>query len=138
MISIGAIVGGPESSFFDGVLGEFMRHCESEGRLSGEPVTVNVVYHIHGSILPPPYEGVRAGRLSKEAKKMMVQAAVEAEVVALRDRAEVLDYIIDVADEAIGVAKGRFEQAGMAYDVQKDRAFLEGFRELVLGKDGSR
>ena len=133
MISIGAIIGGPECSFFDSVLCEFMRHCESEGHLSGESVTVNIVYHLFGLVMPPDYSGVRCATLSKPQKKLMIQAAVESEVVALRDRAEILDYIIDVADEAIGVAKDRFDRAGIEYDLQKDRAFLDNYRELILG-----
>lgn len=133
MISIGAIIGGPECAYFDQVLCEFMRHCESEAHGSGEPVKVNIVYHLHGSILPPDYTGVRSATLSKIKNTLMVQAAVESEMVALRDRKEILDYIIDVADEAIGVAKTRFERAGIEYDLQKDRTFLDNFRELALG-----
>ena len=133
MISIGAIIGGPESSFFDGILCEFMRHCESEGHLSGEPVKVNIVYHLPGSMMPPDFVGVRPAKFSRKDKKLMVQAAVESEMSTVRDRDEILDYIIDVADEAIGVAKTKFDSAKIEYDIKKDRAFLNEFRDLVLG-----
>jgi hypothetical protein len=63
----------------------------------------------------------------------MIQAAVEEEMNKVRDRNEILDYIIDVADEAIGMAKTKFESAGIQYDINKDRAFLNEFRDLVLG-----
>jgi hypothetical protein len=43
MISIGTIIGGSEAAYFDKVLCEFMRHCESEGHLSGEATKVNIV-----------------------------------------------------------------------------------------------
>jgi hypothetical protein len=134
MISIGAIIGGPESAFFDKVLCEFMRHCESEGHLSGEPVKVNIVYHLPGSIMPPDFIGVRPAKFSRTDKKLMVQAAVENEMASVRSRDEVLDYIIDVADEAIGVAKTKFDSAKIEYDIEKDREFLNAFRDLVLGK----
>jgi hypothetical protein len=133
MISIGAIIGGPESAFFDKVLCEFMRHCESEGHLSGEPVKVNIVYHLPGSIMPPDFIGVRPAKFSGKDKKLMVQAAVENEMASVRDRDEILAYIIDVADEAIGIAKTKFENAKIEYEITKDRAFLNGFRDLVLG-----
>jgi hypothetical protein len=134
MISIGAIIGGPESSFFDKILCEFMRHCESEGHLSGEPVKVNIVYHLPGSMMPPDFAGVRPAKFSRKDKKLMVQAAVGDEMATVRNRDEILDYIIDVADEAIGVAKTKFDSAGIEYDIKKDRAFLNEFRDLVLGE----
>lgn len=133
MISIGAIIGGPESSFFDRVLCEFMRHCESEGHLSGELVKVNIVYHLPGSMMPPDFIGVRPAKLSRKDKKLMVQAAVEAEMADVRDRDEILDYIIDVADEALGVAKTKFDASKINYDIKKDREFLNEFRDLILG-----
>lgn len=133
MISIGTIIGGPESAFFDRILCEFMRHCESEGHLSGEPVKVNIVYHLPGSIMPPDFIGVRPAKFSRKDKKLMVQAAVENEMASVKDRAEILDYIIDVADEAIGVAKAKFDSAKIEYDIKKDRAFLGAFRDLVQG-----
>lgn len=133
MISIGAIIGGPESAFFDKVLCEFMRHCESEGHLSGEPVKLNIVYHLPGSIMPPDFIGVRPAKFSGKDKRLMVQAAVENEMASVRDRDEILAYIIDVADEAIGIAKTKFENAKIEYEITKDRAFLNGFRDLVFG-----
>jgi hypothetical protein len=133
MITIGAIIGGSECAFFDSILCEFMRHCESEGRLSGEPVKVNIVYHLWGSVLPPDYIGLRTAKFSRKNRILMIQAAVEEEMNKVRDRNEILDYIIDVADEAIGMAKTKFESAGIQYDINKDRAFLNEFRDLVLG-----
>src|SRR5262245_41896304 len=117
MISIGAIIGGPESSFFDKVLCEFMRHCESEGHLSGEPVQINIVYHIPGSLMSPDFIGVRPAKFSRKDRKLMVQAAVEKEMTLVRDRHVVLDYIIDVADEAVGVAKTKFDSAKIQYNI---------------------
>lgn len=134
MISIGAIIGGTESAFFDRVLCEFMRHCESEGHLSGEKVKVNIVYHLPGSIMPPDFIGVRSAKFSRKDKKLMVQVAVENEMADVRDRNEILDYIIDVADEAIGVAKVKFDNAKIEYAINKDREFLNEFRDLVLGQ----
>lgn len=133
MISIGAIVGGRECAFFDRVLCEFMRHCESEGRLSGEPVTVNIVYHLPGSLVKPAFIGLRLAKLSRRDRHLMVQAAVEEEMNTVRERKEILDYIIDVADEAICIAKTKFVSSGIEYDINKDRAFLNEFRDLVLG-----
>jgi hypothetical protein len=133
MISVGAIIGGPESAFFDKVLCEFMRHCESEGHLSGEPAKVNIVYHLPGSVMPPDFAGIRPAKFSRKDQKLMIQVAVESEMASVRSRDEILDYIIDVADEAIGIAKTKFDSAKIEYDIKKDRAFLDEFRDLVLG-----
>jgi hypothetical protein len=83
--------------------------------------------------MPPDFDCVIPGKLYREEKELVVQAAVEEEWVSLRDRDRVLNYIIEVADEAIGVAKTRFERAGIDYDLTNDRAFLDRFRGLVLG-----
>ncbi|SHK46471.1 hypothetical protein SAMN02745181_3850 [Rubritalea squalenifaciens DSM 18772] len=40
---------------------------------------------------------------------------------------------MDVADEALGVAKTKLEASKIDYDLKKDRAFLNEFRDLVLG-----
>jgi hypothetical protein len=134
MISIGAIVGGPGSAFFDNILCEFMRHCESEGHLTGESVRVNIVYHMPGSILSPDFIGIRPAKFSRKEKRLMIQVAVEDEMITVRDRNEIMEYIIDVALQAIEVAKSKFESAKIGYNFSKDQAFLNEFRNLVLGK----
>lgn len=62
----------------------------------------------------------------------MIQAAVEYEMTNIRNREEILDYIIDVADEAIAVAKTKFDTSNINYDINKDREFLESFRKLAI------
>ena len=131
MLSIGAIIGGPETDFFDTVLRGFMQHCERETGWEEADVTVNIVYHLPGSIWQPDYIGVRGGRISKFEKKLMVQISVEKEWIAERDRSVVEEFIFDAADEAIGVAKTRFDKAGIDYDPGADRRYFNRWHQAA-------
>jgi hypothetical protein len=133
MLSVGAIIGGPETDFFDTVLREFMQHCEREREWEEADVTVNIVYHLPGSIWQPDYIGVRGGKLSKSEMKLMVQISVEKEWIAERDRTVVADFIFDAADEAIGIAKTRFDKAGIDYRLGADRRFLNRWHDAATG-----
>jgi hypothetical protein len=129
MISAGAIVGGPEAVFFDSVLREFMQRCEHQGTWTESNIHVNIVYHLPGSTWSPDYIGVRDAKFSRKARTLMVQIAVEDEWIRGRDRVVVEDYILDAADEAICVAKTRFDRAGIEYDLESDRQFLNRCRD---------
>jgi hypothetical protein len=131
MLSIGAIIGGPETDYFDTVLRGFMQHCEREAEWEEADVTVNIVYHLPGSVWRPDYIGVRDAKFSKAKKMLMVQISVEPEWIEERDRSVVEEFIFDTADEAIGVAKTRFERAGIDYDLGADRKFLNRWHQAA-------
>ena len=128
MISIGAVVGGPECGFFDSHLSRFMGYCEDK-RLEGtHSAEVNIVYHLPGSIAKPDYVGMRTGKFSKKELALMIQISVEEEWIASRDAEQVLRYIYETADEAIGIAESEFRKRGIDYGIEADRVFLDGWK----------
>ncbi len=50
-------MGGPEAQFIGDLLREFMLHCQSEASLGDQSATLNVVYHLPGSIYKPTFRG---------------------------------------------------------------------------------
>jgi len=129
MISIGAVIGGPECEFFDTHLSRFSRYCGENRDLGTHSAEVNIVYHLAGSIWKPDYIYMRTGKFSRKEKTLMIQISVEEEWIASRDDKTVLCYIYETADEAVGMAKGELHKHGIEYDLEADRAFLDRWKE---------
>jgi len=83
-------------------------------------------------VLKPDYIGLRSGKFSKKRRAIMVQAAVEPEFIAHPSRSVIRDYILEVAEEALGIAKRKFEDVGIPYDIEKDWAFLDSYRKRFI------
>jgi len=132
MISIGAVIGGPECAFFDPLIRRFMKYCRENAKAGAPSVTVNIVYHLPGSINKPDYLGLRIGRFSTQGHCLVVQVAVEGELISSDDEATVLQYIYDTADEALGLAKSDLERRGVQYDLEGDRKVLDSWKQTVM------
>ncbi len=132
VISVGAVIGGPECAFMDNYVRSLMRFTK-EKRLenSSSNAEVNIVFHLPGSLMKPDYIGLRTGKFSKKENTLMIQAAVEAEFIASNDDAEVISYIFEVADEAIGMAKSFFDRNDVEYDIEMDRQLLDKWKALI-------
>lgn len=130
MISIGAVIGGPECAFFDSRLRRLMRYCRENRDKGTETAEVNVVFHLPGSVIRPNYVGLRTAKFSKKEKTLMVQVSVEEEWITSTDEKTVLRYIYETTDEALGLALGEFKRRGIEYDIEVDRRFLATWKEL--------
>lgn len=76
-----------------------------EGLVS--PLSVNVVFHVEGRLLPPvAFEGVRTGSYSRKLTLLMVQAAVPREPQDDR-RGVLLSLLREAVDEAEAFARRR-------------------------------
>lgn len=129
MISIGAVVGGPECDFFRSHLSRLSRFCSenrNDGSDSGE---TNIVYHLPGSVIKPDYTGLRTAKFSKKEKTLMIQVGVEEEWIASTDDRTVLQYIYETADEALGIARGELARRGIDYELDADRRFLDRWKD---------
>jgi hypothetical protein len=131
MISIGAVVGGPECAAFDACLSRFMTYCEQHRADGTDTAEVNIVYHLPGSIWKPDYAGLRKAKFSRSEKTQMIQVSVENEWIVSSNTSAILQYIYDVADEAIGIAKGELMRRGIEYDVDADRRLLDAWKGSV-------
>lgn len=128
MISIGAVVGGPECSFFLVHLTRLMTHCNQLRIDTDSAWTINVVYHLPGSVIQPDYVGLRTGTFSRKQKLFVIQVGVEAEWIASTNSNTVLSYIHETVDEALGLAKGKLEGHGVDYDLIGARRFLDNWK----------
>jgi hypothetical protein len=135
MITVGAVIGGPECQRFDTQLRRFMRYCRENSQLGSNLAEVNIVYHLPGSIAKPDYTGVRLGRFSKAERTLMVQVGVEDEWIAAKDEEIILKYIHNSADEAIGLAKSELDRRGVPYDIEVDRRFLDSWMSDIISKE---
>jgi hypothetical protein len=59
----------------------------------------------------------------------MIQISVEAALIASTDNTEVLRYIYETADEALGMAKGELRKQGIEYDLAADRVLLDAWKD---------
>lgn len=132
MISIGVDVGGPECEAILSHVRGFMKYCKAK-RIDDDSgnAKVNIVFILPGSIHKPDFVGLRSGKFSIPEKTLMIQAAVEDEFVSAGDEKVILQYIFEVADEAIGMAKSYFDRKGVLYNLQKDRSMLDDWIESV-------
>lgn len=129
MITVGAVVGGPECAFFEDKLRRLMKYCADFTSSGEKPLEVNIVYYLPGSIYKAPQVGLRAAKFSSKEKTIMIQVSVEPEIIQLADENRVLHYIFETVDEAIGLAKSEFAKRGFDYNLEEDRRFLDTWRD---------
>lgn len=92
------------------------------------PLSVNVVFHVEGRLLPPlEYEGVRTGTLSRKTMHLMIQAAVPPEPVV--DRREVL---LGLLREAVVEAEALARHRKIADGLPGIRSILEAVAQEPL------
>jgi len=133
MISFGSIFGGPElhdSPIADTIhairlLMKKTRDLEDEGAYG----SLNIVFHVPGSILQPEFEVLRTGRFSRKEKMLMIQIAVPAEQRSSPD----LVFLLDAIREAIGMGRARFERAGIPYPEREYLATVDGIEKELTG-----
>jgi hypothetical protein len=131
VIYIGRIYGGPEldGTPVDQAIAKLVR-SRGEGKAStlGDFGSLDVVFHVAGSILQPEHKGVRTGRFSKRERMLQVQVAVPADVVALPDPYPVVARGLL---EAVRAGAPVFAKAGIPYPLDEYVAVAE--RMIRLG-----
>ena len=120
MIYIGAIFGGPEGFQLPvaRAISRLKHLCDV--RDDGDCGSVDVVFHVAGSLLKPKHIGVRTGRLSRKKRILQVQIAVPAEVASSEDAYQTL---VAWVSEALALAGPRFRRAGIPYPEEQYRAW---------------
>jgi len=129
MIYVSAILGGPElkySHFSDAmegihfpVPGEPWPKAGSApdplGRERRDPRPVgslDLVFHVPGSIIEPEHTGLRTGRFSRKARMLQIQIAVPGD---LMESPELRRFLVGSVREAIDLGESRFAKAGIPY-----------------------
>jgi hypothetical protein len=123
MIYISEILGGPElmDSRVTAAIAKLFR-LRGPGE-EGPFGSLDVVFHVGGSLIQPEFSGVRTGRFSRKRRMLQVQIAVPRDVVASDDpypflAARVLD--------AVRAGSAVSARAGIAYPEEEYVALAEG------------
>ena len=83
---------------------------------SGDFGSLDIVFHVAGSILKPEHSGVRTGRFSKRERLLQIQVAVPSEVVASQDP---YSFVARGLLEAVRAAVPVFVNAGIPYPLDE-------------------
>jgi hypothetical protein len=115
VIQISQIYGGPEvtGSKIDRVLTRVDQLVAGGGE--GPSGSLDIVFHVHGSLLAPEHSGVRTGRFSKKERMLMLQIAVPKEVVE-KDEADIEQFLLASLKEAVDMAALVFRRHKIPYD----------------------
>jgi hypothetical protein len=144
MIYVGAILGGPEVSqnpTFAHAMHGVMFPVPGEpwpqvGRASHptepyrerrdpRPVgSLDIVFHVPGSLLKPEHQGLRTGRFSTKERLFQIQIAVPE---ALMDSPHLRQFILDSIRQAIHLGAPRFAKHKIDYPLAE---YLDQVREL--------
>jgi hypothetical protein len=130
MIYIGAIFGGPELGFASPVARAIMKLQDSrDPEEEGDFGSLDIVFHVAGSLVQPEFRGVRTGSFSRKKRMLQVQIAVPAEVVASPDP---YAFVAGSLREAVRVAAPIFAKAGIRYPEEEYVAVADKLVKLGL------
>jgi hypothetical protein len=84
------------------------------------PISVNVIFHVDGRLLPNDFEGLREGRLRAKDARFNVAAAVPKHAIA--DQPEIL---ISLLREAVSAAERAGREKGIAESLPELHSLVE-------------
>jgi hypothetical protein len=122
MIYIGEILGGPElrDAPISRAIEKLYRLRGSVGK--GACGSLDLVFHVAGSLREPEFSGVRTGRFSRKERVLQVQIAVPKEIVGAEDP---YPFLAAAVLDAVRVAAPVFAKAGIAYPEAEYTAIAE-------------
>ncbi len=123
MIYIGQILGGPElrdEAPINRAIAKLNRLRGPVGE--GEFGSLDLVFHVAGSLLEPEFSGVRTGPFSRKERLLQIQIAVPKDIVASEDPYPLLATRVL---EAVRVAVPIFAKAGIPYPEAEYTAIAE-------------
>jgi len=146
MIFVGSVLGGPEleSCPFAAVLSQSQfpepgQPWPESGdapdprgyREPSDPRDVgslDVVFHLPGSLVKPDYQGLRTGRFSRSQRSLQVQIAVPQSEI---DSTDPRRFILDSIREAIHTGESRFSKAGIRYPKEEYLQLLDTLQQRL-------
>jgi hypothetical protein len=93
--------------------------------------SLDIVFHVHGSVLSPEHVGVRTGRFSKKERMLMLQIAVPKHVVE-SDETEIRRFVLASLEEAVLLAEPLFQQTKIAYGKEEFLSRIESARRAFI------
>lgn len=131
MIYIGRVYGGPElrGSAIDRCISKLVK-LRGSG-VEGEAGSLDIVFHVPGSIDGPDYAGVRTGRFSKKERMLQIQVSVPREIVAAEEPA-IEAFLLQALTEAIEIARPVFSRASIPYPEQEYLALVDRLKHGLV------
>jgi hypothetical protein len=122
MISIGAVLGGGElaQSQIKRAISDITAFFS--GAEDGDFGSLNIVFHVPGSLVKPDYVGVRTARFSKKQKMLMIQVAVPEELKELSDQ---MEFLLNSVRLGVKLARPVFARARIEYTAEAYLALVE-------------
>lgn len=131
MMYISRFYGGPElaESKFDRVIAKVtsLRGAGKEGPFG----SLDVVFHVPGSILDPEHSGIRTGRFSKKERMLMLQIAVPREILE-QEEPEIQAFLLASLREAVRMATPVFQRAKIPYSEEEYFSLLDKIRVALM------
>jgi hypothetical protein len=123
-------MGGPEPLPCRHALDRVWRYFKgSEGR-----PFLNVVFHFPGSLIKPPYEGLRTGRFSSKEQGFMIQVAVPESVAESSDGDTASEFFLKSIEEALELSEPRWQKHKISFPFESARELINQARKEVVGR----
>ena len=128
-LSLGAVYGGPEHDKTSPSAARITRLMKRMAELQGDSAvgtgtggSLNVVFHVPGSLIKPDYMGVRTAKFSRKNKMLMVQVAIPDELL----RSPNLEgFLVASIREAVCLARPVFDKARIGFCVEEHLALVD-------------
>jgi len=129
MIYVGAIFGGREamSSKIGSAISKIKRlagGCEMDD--SG---SLDIVFHVPGTLLSPDYDGVRTGTFSRKKPLLQIQSAVPQDLNDEDEVTEVARSLLPLLRQAVRVAQPVFDRAHIPYPQDEYEDLIDGIEK---------
>ncbi|WP_147336806.1 MULTISPECIES: hypothetical protein [Gammaproteobacteria] len=127
-ISIGAVMGGPESLPCESALKSAWGYFKGN---ESRPF-LNVVFHFPGSLISPSYTGLRTGRFSSKEQGFMIQVAVPEKIAQSADKQAASEFFLSAIEEALKLSESRWKKHNISFPYGAARKHINLAREELL------
>jgi len=123
MISIGTVFGGSEMAFSPiaksiDLVASFFRNQ----KIGTDAGSLNIVFHVPGSLAKPDYIGARTAKFSKKKKLLMIQIAIPEKIVSSSNQ---ISFLLDSIQQGVEIAKPVFERSRIEFPAEAYSALVE-------------
>jgi len=134
-LSIGAVLGGPEleNGYVEREIRRLMRLAKRVDEPSVRRASINVVFHVSGSISQVDFEGLRTAKFSRSEQKLMIQVAVPKDITD----SGVGEFLISSLRQASSVAKLVFKKARIDFDENEYLGLVDKVGKQFVRDQGS-
>ncbi|GAB5517742.1 hypothetical protein [Rhodopirellula baltica] len=115
LISLGAVMGGPEPLVAQDVWRSLSQRFKAARDDTADNPCLNVVFHFPGSLISPDYTGLRTAKFSRRERTLMVQAAVPPDVASSTDAATIESHLLDCVTAAIELSRDKWRKHNIEY-----------------------